>query len=134
MSIDRAVRLSNRQYSFLREVHDKGGVELRRMLALSQTTAGSVVLRGFVSWDRQLDRFVLTGDGLELMEAFEHSDITRQAQYRPLSSRIRERGVLQQAERVREELKAEMKEGEQRKEKEARTVRINRKNRRQRAA
>lgn len=76
--------LSNRQYSFLQEAQREGGLSLRRMIQISQTTAGSVTRRGFMAWDIKTENFTLTEEGLKVMEMFEHTDVDRQDWSRPL--------------------------------------------------
>jgi len=97
--------LSNRQFSFLAEAMEKGGVTLERMLEVSQTTAGSVVRRGFLAWSRVHGRFEITAAGYETMEHFQHSDIGRAAMYRPFSKFIQNRELDQLSKEARARFK-----------------------------
>ena len=72
---DQTQQLSNRQYTLLRECQGAGGIALERMLEISQTTGGSIVKRGFVKWDNVAGIFVLTPEGMELMDRFENTEI-----------------------------------------------------------
>jgi hypothetical protein len=103
----RTQSLSNRQFSFLAEAIEANGLSLERMLEISQTTAGSVVRRGFFAWNRDVGRFELTAEGYEVMERFQHSEIGRQAQYLPFSRFIHNRELEQLTRDRREQLKQE---------------------------
>lgn len=83
-----AVGLSNRQYNLLRDAQEKGGITLNVMLAISQTTAGSIVRRGYFQWNQALQAFSLTPFGLGVLEQFAHTDISRKNIAAPLSKYI----------------------------------------------
>lgn len=100
-----AQQLSNRQYTLFVECVNKGGITLRRMLEISQTTAGSLVRREFFYWDGESDRFQLTGKGEKLMEMFGESEIGRKNFARPLSTFIRDGRVMRKAQRAIADLK-----------------------------
>lgn len=97
--------LSNRQFSFLTEAKSKGGISLDHMLSVSQGTAGSLIQRGFLKWHSASERFQITPSGLDVMQHFDHTDISRKAMYLPLSSRIDNRDAISKAEGLRTEFR-----------------------------
>lgn len=102
-----AQSLSNRQYSFLNQVLDAGGLSVTKMLNVSQGTAGSVVRRGFLVWEGVLNKFVLSPEGLAVMDAFRTTDVRRESAYRPLSIHIRTNELERLTKDLRERLKQE---------------------------
>lgn len=84
-----AITVSNRQYVLLKEI-SHGGISLKRMLWINQTTGGSVVRRRFVRWDRKIERFVLTEEGERLMLLYKDAAIQRLNHDLPLSKYIPE--------------------------------------------
>jgi len=83
-----AVGLSNRQFNILRFAQEEGGIELQKMLAISQTTAGSVVRRGYFIWDNKQELFILTKLATVVLNQFAHTDISRKNTKAPLSKYI----------------------------------------------
>lgn len=83
-----ATNVSNRQLVLLRELKRTGGIPISRMCELSQTTGGSVVRRGLVAWNAGLQAFVLTPEGLNVIETYTSFDISRTNHESPLSSFI----------------------------------------------
>lgn len=83
-----ASHVSNRQLVLLREIHKKGGIPVSRMCEISQTTGGSVVRKAYVAWNSGLQLFVLTPDGLYVVESYGSFDIGRANHDSPLSSFI----------------------------------------------
>jgi hypothetical protein len=100
-----AVTMSNWQHTLMTEAVKQGGITLERMLQLRQTTAGSVIRRGYFRWDRNEEMFVLTPESLRIMQSFEDMDVTRKGTYLPLSSFIHDASAIKLAEARREELR-----------------------------
>jgi hypothetical protein len=76
---DLAVRMSNRQYSFLRYLREaaKGGLGLEELSHLNQGTIGSAKRRHWLTETRKRDGVTMTQEGKEALRAFEHGDFTR---------------------------------------------------------
>lgn len=97
--------LSNRQWSMLVEAEALGGVSLEAMLNTSQVTAGSVVRRGYLKWNSAVSQFVLTQAGVDVLEGFGSTDISRKTTWGELSKAIGNRDAVQMAVHLRAELK-----------------------------
>ncbi len=87
-----AISVSNYQYSLLREAFRSGGLTLKRVLEIRQTTGGSLVRRGLLQWRESVKRFTLSSDGLALLDRYENSVLERKDSNRPLSKFIEGKG------------------------------------------
>lgn len=96
-----AVNVSNYQFTLLLEAARTGGLTLTRVLEVKQTTGGSLVRRGLLAWREQVKRFVLTSDGLRLMELYKHAEVERKNVEGPLSKFIRGPELRKQLSRLR---------------------------------
>lgn len=74
-----AIRMSNRQYSFLRYLREARSdkVTLEELSHLNQGTVGSAKRRQWLTESKGRDGVQMTHEGREALKAFEHGDFTR---------------------------------------------------------
>lgn len=89
------VSISNLQYSLLYEIYEKRGFSLPQMLAVKQTTAGSLVRHGWVAWNKNSTRFVITDEGKLVIKLYAFTDVSRKNKKGKLSNEIKNRWAVE---------------------------------------